>query len=118
MHPADVQDRDGGVLPLSTLSGLFPFLKTLFADSAYRGPVFHQALIKALPHLETEIVKRSDHAKGFTVLARLWGLERTLAWLNRCRRLTKDWENLNLKALAALRLASLRLMLRKPCNHP
>jgi transposase len=117
VHPADIQDRDGGILLLSTLFGLFPFLKKLFADSAYQGPVFHQALTKALPHIETEIVKRSDHAKGFTVLPRRWVVERTLAWLNRCRRLAKDWENLNLKALAFLRLASIRLMLRKLCYH-
>jgi hypothetical protein len=43
-------------------------------------------------------------------------VERTIAWLDRCRRLAKDWENLNRKALAFLRLASIRLMLRKLCN--
>src|SRR5215207_8658630 len=43
-------------------------------------------------------------------------VERTIAWLNRCRRLAKDWENLNRKALAFLRLTSIRLMLRKLCN--
>ncbi|MGC2835685.1 MAG: hypothetical protein WA238_16470, partial [Methylocella sp.] len=43
--------------------------------------------------------------------------ERTFAWLGRCRRLAKDWENLNRKALAFLRLASIRLMLRKLCNR-
>jgi Transposase DDE domain len=45
-----------------------------------------------------------------------WIVERTIAWLNRCGRLAKDWENLNRKALAFLRLASIRLMLRKLCN--
>ena len=48
--------------------------------------------------------------------ARRWVVERTIAWLNRCRRLARDWENLNRKALAFLRLASIRLMLRKLCN--
>jgi transposase len=43
-------------------------------------------------------------------------VERSIAWLNRCRRLAKHWENLNRKALAFLRLASIRLMLRKLCN--
>ena len=57
-----------------------------------------------------------DHAKGFVVLPRRWIVERTIAWLNRCRRLAKDWENLNHNALAFLRLASIRLMLRKLCN--
>ncbi len=46
VHPADIQDRDGGIVLLSTLFGLFPFLKRLFADSAYAGPVFHAALAK------------------------------------------------------------------------
>ena len=116
MHPAGIQDRDGGILLLSTLFGLFPFLKKLFADSAYAGPVFNEALAQVMPQLETEIVKRSDTAKGFVVLPKRWIVERTLAWLNRCRRLAKDWENLNIKALAFLRLASIRLIMRKLCN--
>ena len=68
----------------------------LFADSAYQGPVFHRALAGILPDLETEIVKRSDRVKGFVVQPRRWVVERTIAWLNRCRRLAKDWENLRL----------------------
>ena len=113
---ADVQDRDGGILLLSTLFGMFPFLKKLFADSAYEGPIFHGALAKILPCLETEIVKRSNQIKGFLVLPKRWIVERTIGWLNRCRRLAKDWENLNRTGLAFLRLASIRLMLRKLCN--
>ena len=66
--------------------------------------------------LKTEIVKRSDQLKGFVVLPRRWIVERTIAWLNRCRRLAKDWENLNRTALAFLKLASIRFMLRKLCN--
>jgi transposase len=116
VRPADIQDRDGGIMLLSTLFGLFPFLRKLFADSAYQGPLFNADLAKALPHLQTEIVKRSDQAKGFVVLPKRWIVERTIAWLNRCRRLAKDFENLNRNALAFLRLASIRLMLRKLCN--
>jgi putative transposase len=116
VHSADIQDRDGGVLLLSTLFGLYPFLTKLFADAGYQGPTFRKAQKKILPYLKTEIVKRSDQAKGFVVLTKRWIVERTLAWLNRCRRLAKDWECLNRKALAFLRLASIRLMLRKLCN--
>ena len=101
---------------MATLFGTFPFLKTLFADAGYQGPQFQRALVKILPYLETEIVKRSDQVSGFVVLPKRWIVERTIAWLNRCRRLAKDWENLNRKALAFLRLASIRLMLRKLCN--
>ena len=116
VHSADIQDRDGGILLLATLFGMHPFLKKLFADAGYQGPQFQKALAKILPLLKADIVKRSDHVKGFAVLPKRWIVERTIAWLNRCRRLAKDWENLNRKGLAFLRLASIRLMLRKLCN--
>jgi transposase len=115
VHPADIQDRDGGMLVLSTMFGLYPFLRQLFADGGYQGPQFRQAVAKVLPQLSITIVKRSDKAKGFEVLPRRWVVERTLAWLNRCRRLAKDFENLTRNALAFVRLASIRLMLRKLC---
>jgi len=104
------------VLVLSTLFGAYPFLLKLFADAAYQGPRFAQTVAKHLPGLAVEIVKRSDKAKGFEVLPMRWVIERTLAWLNRCRRLAKDFENLTYNALAFLRLASIRLMLRRLCN--
>ena len=94
---------------------MHPILQKLFADGGYPGPIFQKASAKILPHLEIEIVKRSDQAKGFAILPRRWVVERTFAWLNRCRRLAKDFENLNRNALAFLRLASIRLMLRKLC---
>jgi hypothetical protein len=86
---------------------MFPFLKTLFADSGYQGTKFAKGLAKVLPHLDIEIVKRSDQVSGFVVLPKRRIVERTIAWLNRCRRLAKDWECLNRKALAFLRLASI-----------
>ena len=73
-------------------------------------------MAKIMERMNVEIVKRPDYAKGFVVLPKRWIVERTVAWLGRCRRLAKDWENLNRKALAFLRLTSIRLMLRKPCN--
>ena len=88
----------------------------LFADAGYQGPQFAMAVAQILPELAVEIVKRSDQASGFVVLPMRWVVERTLAWLNRCRRLAKDFENLSHNALAFLRLASIRLMLRKLCN--
>ena len=116
VHSAGVQDRDGGIWLLATLFGRFPFLAKMFADSAYAGSIFHTALHKVMPNLKTEIVRRSDRVKGFVPLPKRWIVERTIAWLNRCRRLAKDWENLNRSALAFLKLASIRLMLRKLCN--
>ena len=116
VHPADIQDRDGGVLVLSSLFGLYPFLLKLFADGAYQGPQFKADVAKVLPQLSIEIVKRSDQATSFVVLPRCWVVERTLAWLNRCRRIAKDFENLARIAVALIRLASIRLMLRRLCN--
>ena len=116
VHPADIQDRDGGVMALSTMFGLYPFLAKVFADGGYQGAKFRDAMKKVLPDLSVEIVKRSDAAKGFKVLPRRWVVERTFAWLNRCRRLAKDFENLYRSALGYIRLASIRLMLRKLCN--
>lgn len=116
VHPADIQDRDGGVLVLATMFGLYPFLEKLFADAGYQGAKFRQAMAKELPRLSVEIVKRSDTANGFEVLPRRWVVERTLAWLNRCRRLAKDFETLTRNALAFIKLASIRLMLRTLSN--
>ena len=118
VHPANVQDRDGGAMVMTTLFGLHPFLLKLYADGGYAGAAFQEAASAAIRALNVEIVRRSDAAKGFVVLPRRWVVERTFAWLNRCRRLAKDWENQNRFALAFLRLASIRLMLRKLCNPP
>ena len=116
VHAADVQDRDGGALLMASLFGAFPFLVKLYADAGYQGPVFQNAMKRILARVNVDIVKRSDQAKGFVTMPKRWIVERTLAWLGRCRRLAKDWECLNRKALAFLRLASIRLMLRKLCN--
>src|SRR3984885_12451538 len=116
VHAADIQDRDGGVLVMATLFGMYPFLLKLYADGGYQGPQFQDALLRVVRHVDVEIVKRSDAAKGFTVLPKRWLVERTIGWLNRCRRLAKDWECLNRSALAFLRWSSVRMMLRKLCQ--
>ena len=101
---------------MATLFGLHPFLLKLYADGGYQGPIFQSAVRKIFRQIDVEIVKRSDTAKGFTVLPKRWIVERTIAWLNRCRRLAKDWERMNHNALAFLRWASVRLMVRKLCR--
>ena len=91
-------------------------LTKLFADGGYQGPVFNDAATRALSGLTVEIVKRSEAASGFEVLPMRWVVERSLGWFGRCRRLAKDFENLNRTALAFLRLASIRVMLRRLCQ--
>ena len=116
VHSAEIQDRDGGALLMATLFGAFPFLDKLSADGGYLGTQFQSALKRTLAHVDLEIVKRLGQGKSFAVLPKRWIVERTLAWLGRCRRLAKDWECLNRRALTFLRLASIRLMLRKLFN--
>jgi len=116
VHSAAVQDRDGGMLVMATLFGLYSFLLKLYADGGYQGSQFQEALHAVVRTVDLEIIKRSDAAKGFVVLPRRWIVERAIGWLNRCRRLAKDWECLNRSALAFLRWASIHMMLRKLCH--
>ena len=115
IHAADIQDRDGGLLATATLFGLYPFLLKLYADAGYQGPKFRQGLKRVCRRVNVEIVRRCDAGK-FVVLPKRWIVERTIAWLNRCRRLAKDWERMNHNALAFLRWAPVRLMVRKLCQ--
>ena len=112
VHPADVQDRDGAPRLLKTLRSAFPWLRHVFADSAYAGRKLKRALAK-LGEWTMEIVKRSDAAKGFVLLPRRWVVERTLAWLNRNRRLAKDLEATIERATSWRYIASVKLMSRR-----
>jgi transposase len=83
---------------MGALFGLFPFLLKLYADGGYQGPKFQDGLRRVCDQINVEIVKRSDIGK-FVVLPKRWIVERTIGWLNRCRRLAKDWECLNRNGL-------------------
>ena len=100
---------------LKELCPRFPFITKIIADGGYQGPKMAAAVAAISREWEIEIVKRPEPGK-FVVLPKRWVVERTFAWLNRCRRLAKDFENLTRNALAFLRLASIRIMLRKLCN--
>ena len=111
VHCADIQDRDGGILAAVDIVRQVSVPRKTVRRQRISRADFADALAKFLPRVEVEIVKRCDHAKGFVLLPQRWIVERSIAWLNRCRRLAKDWENLNLSALIFLRFASIRLML-------
>lgn len=116
LHAANIQDRDGGILLMAALLKNRSLLRLLYADAGYRGPKFREAMRRIRRRIKVKIVKRSDAVAGFAVLPRRWVVERTIGWLNRCRRLAKDWECLNKNALAFLRWASVRMMLRRLCK--
>nr|WP_306267791.1 IS5 family transposase [Pararhizobium sp. IMCC3301] len=111
VHEASIQDRDGAPGLIEIVAEGHPTLTRLFADGGYAG----EKLETALAHIEglvVEIVKRSDQAKGFVVLPKRWIVERTFAWLCRCRRLAKDWEASIASSEAWLFIASIRRMAR------
>src|SRR5215468_4307092 len=113
VHAADIQDRDGGVMLMATLFGMYPFLLKLYADGGYQGPVFQNAMREVMAEINVEIVKRSDQAKGFVVLPKRWVVERTFAWFGRCRRLARDFEGSASTEAAWLLVAHLRLLTRR-----
>jgi transposase len=112
VHPADMQDRDGARLVLDRRTRRrFPFIERIFADANYQGPKL-AAAIATTGTWTIEIVKRNELHR-FVVLPKRWIVERTLAWISRCRRLAKDFERHARKAVAFIRLAMIRLMLRR-----
>ena len=112
VHAANIQDRDGAPDLIASIRHLCPWLRHLFADGAYAGEKLEAALA-ALGRWTLEIIKRSDVAKGFVLLPRRWVVERTFAWLNRNRRLAKDFEATVESAEAWLYLASVKLLSRR-----
>ena len=112
VHAASIQDRDGAPDVLGAVRTAFPWLRHIFADGSYAGSKLRRAL-ERIGTWTLEIVKRSDAAKGFTVLPRRWVVERTFAWLNRNRRLAKDFEATITSAQAWLYIASVQLITRR-----
>jgi len=112
VHPADVQDRDGARLVLDRRTRrLFPFIERVFADAGYQGPQTATAIAKT-GTWKLEIVKRSELHR-FVVLPKRWIVERTLAWISHNRRLARDFERYARSTAAFVRLAMIRIMLRR-----
>jgi len=111
VHTANIQDRDGAPGVFARLRREAPMLRHIFADGGYAGPKLRGALVD-LGRWTLQIVKRSDTAKGFEVLPRRWVVERTFAWLGRCRRLARDWEKSIESAEAWVMIAHIRRMTR------
>ena len=108
VHEADIQDRDGAPTVLASIRRACPWLRHVFADGGYAGPKLRGALAR-IDEWTIQIVRRSDTAKGFEVLPRRWVVERTFAWLGRCRRLAKDREKSLASAEAWINISHIRL---------
>jgi putative transposase len=108
---ASVQDRDGARLLLSRLDGACKKLRLIWVDGGYRG----QLLSWVAEHFRfrLRVVLRPKEQKGFAVLPRRWVVERTFAWLNHSRRLSKDYEGQETTSEAIIYIAMIRLMVRR-----
>jgi len=119
VHSAGIQDRDGAPEVFKSIRRSHPGLRHVFADGGYAGPKLRDALAD-IGNWTIQIVKRSDTATGFEVIPRRWVVERTFAWLNRCRRLAKDWEGSIASSQAWIFIAHIRTLTRRiarHCNH-
>ena len=116
MHPASVQDRDGAEALLREARRSFPFLERIIADAGDQGRTM-EAVVARTGAWGLEIVRRCDRHR-FVVLPKRWIVERTLAWISRCRRLARDDERHTRTAVAFVRLAMIRLMLRRLATNP
>jgi len=112
VHPADEQDRDGAVPLLKRSRARHPFVQRAFADSAYNSPRVAMAT-----SIDIEIVRKFADQTSFVLHPRRWVVERTFAWLNRNRRLAKDFEQTIRSATAFLYAASAMFLIRRLARY-
>lgn len=108
---AAIQDRDGARQLLDKVKTSFPRLALIWTDGGYAGTLIEW--VRQRCGWLLEIVKRTDQAKGFVPLAHRWVVERTFGWLNRSRRLSKDYERMTASSEAFVYLAMIHLMTRR-----
>ncbi len=128
VHPADVQDRAGAPGLLLPLADAMPRLQLIWADAGYLGPL--QTWVWQTLGWRLQIVSRPSgrggwlradqeppqRPAGFQVLPRRWGVERTIAWICRNRRMSKDYEFLPATSEAWIYLSMVHPM-RKRLTH-
>ena len=112
VHAANIQDVHGAVPLLKYIGLMFPKLRHIFADRVYRGKQLPKALAEFGKWI-IEIVTRSQSVGTFKAEPKRWVIERTIAWLNRCRRLSKDFEKTIASAESWVLLASIRVLSRR-----
>jgi putative transposase len=132
VHPANIQDRDGGLPVMAAAAEKVPTLEKTWSDAAYRGRFVQQ--VREDLSIEVEVVTRDDAGggvwqeagapaltakkKGFKLVAWRWLVERTFGWLGRCRRLSKDYEGLLETAEAMIWVVVVRLLVARLAAVP
>ena len=112
VHSAGIQDPAGAKLVLAKIVGRFPRLRLIWTDGAYQ-PVVGWA--KSFGGWTLELVRKPKELRTFQVLPHRWKVERTLGWLNRSRRLSKDYKHETGSSEAMVHLAMIHLMLKRLC---
>jgi transposase len=116
--PANVQDRDALAPVLAAVHRKSPWVTMSFVDSGYQGDEAQRAAYEA-SRIAVTVVKRTDTTvKGFIVLPKRWVVERTLGWINRARRLSKDFEATMKSSLTWLLTALAFLLMRRLARLP
>ena len=116
VHAGDLQDAEGAWELLKRIKRLYCWLDAVFADSIYDRLA---ALLACFLLGLTLIVvrRRTAGATGFVLLPRRWVVARTIGWLGRWRRLSRDYEELPEVSEAMVKLAMIRLMVHR-LAHP
>ena len=107
------RDRDGAPEVILGMLEKAPQVTKLWADGGHAGPKLKEALKDRGLGSIIEIVQKPKETRGFTVLYRRWVVERTFAWMSRCRRLAKDFERTLASSLAWPQLTACRLLMRR-----
>ena len=111
---AEGQDRDGARSLLCVLRHRFTWLRCIWADGAYTGGLETWVTwLRSYRRVRLEMVKRSEHAKGFVLLPKRWVVERTFGWFGKYRRLSKDYEYLPATSEAMIYVVMIHIMVRR-----
>lgn len=111
VHPANVQEREGAKLLLQPQPQPHSW-QLMWVDGGYSGPDF-AAWVQEHCGCRVEVVRKDPEQQGFAPLPRRWVVERTFAWLGKCRRLSKDYEQKPQHSETWIHLAMIHLMLRR-----
>jgi putative transposase len=109
VEPANISEKHGAKNLLSGLKPIYPNINNIYADGGYRGDELKDYLYEYGFNLV--VVKRNSTA--FKILPKRWIVERTFAWLNRFRRLSKNFEARVQTSELFINLATLRILLRR-----